>query len=140
MSTSSLFGPRTLLSIYRTFEDFGSGKSGSKLLSQAQFEKLCTEMGLINSDWSERLFAAIDEDVTGALDIYEFLSGLRIMCDMEAEELASKRYTFAFRMFDLDRGGTLQPIEIKEFIKNFFKVSKRAIERWIGEVTVQCSQ
>lgn len=135
MAETRLFNRQTLSTIYRTFDEFGSGKPGEKLLSEAQFEGLCIEMGLVNTDWSERLFAAVDDDVTGALDIYEFLAGLRKMCDVDDAKMETARSTFAFTMFDLDRGGTLQTVEVKEFIKNFYKVARDVVDRWMGQVS-----
>lgn len=134
------FEPAALTAIAATFQEFGSGKLGDPnslvLLSEEQFTELCTAMGMVNTSWAERLFAAMDEDGTGAMDVFEFLAGLRRMCDAQgrgAKDWPAKRLQFAFNMFDLDKSESLDEAEVEAFIENFSTVAEEVVDAWIRE-------
>lgn len=75
-------------------------------------------MGLVNEEMSKRLFLAMDDDKTGAMEAHEFLAGIRKMCDESGGKTwLEQRINFAFMLFDLDREGTVDQSEVKSFLK-----------------------
>ena len=74
-------GIKYLVHVQSTFERFSVGASTEdKHMNQDQFQRFCEEMGLVNQEMSRRLFLAMDDDNTGAMEAYEFLAGIRKMC------------------------------------------------------------
>eukprot|EP01050_Picozoa_sp_SAG11_P019286 SAG11_NODE_3048_length_2733_cov_1.307897_1_plen_197_part_00 len=101
---------------------------------QDQFTRFCEEMGLVNEEMSRRLFLAMDDDNTGAMEAHEFLHGIRLMCDESGGQTwLTKRIEFAFNLFDLDREQTVDQSEIKSFLKTFYSVAKGLVEGWIEQ-------
>ena len=89
-----------------------SGPVEARHLNQSGFEDLCREMGLVNADWGARLFAAFDEDNTGAIDAFELLNGLHVMgalAQTAPDASDSQRRQLAFRMLDVRHGVAVQP-------------------------------
>ena len=98
-------GRKLLIHVQKTFERFSVGKPGDRSMNQATFQAFCEEMGMVNPEMTKRLFLAMDDDNTGAMEATEFLNGLRMMCDDSGggEAWKEKRVEFAFNLFDLDR-------------------------------------
>ena len=84
-------------------------------MNEAKFTDFCVEMGVGNLSLIKRLFLAMDDDNTGALEAGEFLSALRLMCDGKLDKKRRKRRDeFAFRIFDDDRGGLIELPELED--------------------------
>lgn len=83
---------------------------------------------------TKRLFLAMDDDNTGAMEATEFLHGLRMMCDESGGEAwKEQRVQFAFNLFDLDREKTVDQSEIKSFLKTFYTEAINMVHGWIGQ-------
>ncbi len=101
-----------------------TGPLQARSLNQSGFESLCREMGVVNADWGARLFAAIDADNTGAIDAFEFLSGLRVMGALPQPQSSSgdadaQRRQLAFRMLDVRLAVAVQPIRRQQLENTF---------------------
>ena len=94
-------GIKYLVHVQSTFERFSVGASTEdKHMNQDQFQRFCEEMGLVNQEMSRRLFLAMDDDNTGAMEAYEFLAGIRKMCDESGgASWLKERIKFAFMLF-----------------------------------------
>ena len=122
-------GTKRLIHVQKTFERFSLGKPGDRSMNQNGFQMLCEEMGMVSPEMSKRLFLAMDDDNTGAMEATEFLHGLRLMCDESGgEQWKKKRVEFAFNLFDLDREKTVDQSEIKSFLKTFYSEARGMIE------------
>ena len=119
----------------KTFERFSVGKPGDRSMNQATFQAFCEEMGMVNPEMTKRLFLAMDDDNTGAMEATEFLNGLRMMCDDSGGGAAwkEKRVEFAFNLFDLDREKTVDQSEIKSFLKTFYTEAINMAHGWIKQ-------
>jgi Ca2+-binding EF-hand superfamily protein len=127
-------GTKRLVHVQQTFERFAQGKPGDRSMNQIKFQMFCEEMGMVNPEMTRRLFLAMDDDNTGAMESTEFLNGLRLMCDESGgAPWMKKRIEFAFNLFDLDREKTVDQAEIKSFLKTFYTEARNMVVGWIGQ-------
>ena len=102
-------------------------------MNEAKFTDFCVEMGVGNLSLIKRLFLAMDDDNTGALEAGEFLSALRLMCDGKLDKKRRKRRDeFAFRIFDDDRGGLIELPELEDFVRSFAAACLQLTQQWVG--------
>eukprot|EP01051_Picozoa_sp_SAG22_P005091 SAG22_NODE_293_length_12891_cov_17.337242_6_plen_2071_part_00 len=101
-------------------------------------------MGLTSHELVTRLFHSFDDDNTGALELLEFVQGLRRMCeyrrdrghyrrDKDFERAEKKRNEFAFRLLDQDRGGLVEMSEVQDFLDGFLGAAKQEALGWIDK-------
>merc|ERR1711871_31644 len=86
-------------------------------LKIGEFKAFLNNIGFKKSQHvAQRLFAAFDLNKDGELDAEEFITGLTLMTESDAE----KKLEFIFRMLDKDGSGAISEIEIRVFMKGFF--------------------
>ena len=78
------------------------------------------------------VFYALDDDNTGAMEAPEFLLGLRrlLIVHDHNERWTNERMTFAFNLFDKDRGNFVEQEEIRDFLRSFYTVAREVAEGW----------
>jgi Ca2+-binding EF-hand superfamily protein len=127
MPTYSLIASNNLVArIKTTFDRF----STAGFMNEDQFCDFCVEMGLGNRMIIKRLFLCMDDDNTGALESFEFVRGLRAMCDGTLKD--KDRLQFAFHLFDEDRGGLIELDEAVSFVRSFATAARQLSDSWAG--------
>jgi Ca2+-binding EF-hand superfamily protein len=127
MPSYSLVASTNLVARMKTvFDRFSTGG----FMNEGQFGDFCVEMGLGNRMLIKRLFLCMDDDNTGALESFEFVRGLRAMCDGTFKD--RDRMQFAFHLFDEDRGGLIELDEVVDFVRLFAVASQQLSESWAG--------
>jgi Ca2+-binding EF-hand superfamily protein len=127
MPTYSLIASTNLVArIKTTFDRF----STAGFMNEDQFSDFCVEMGLGNKPIIKRLFLCMDDDNTGALESFEFVRGLRAMCDGTFKD--KDRLQFAFHLFDEDRGGLIELDEAVSFVHSFATAAYQLSNSWAG--------
>ncbi|XP_013380849.1 neuronal calcium sensor 2 [Lingula anatina] len=69
----------------------------------------------------EHVFRTFDEDNSGAIDFKEFLVAISITKSGEPEE----KLALAFRLYDIDRNGTIEEHEMTEILKAIYSLVGR---------------
>lgn len=127
MPTYSLVASTNLVArMKNAFDRF----STAGFMNEDQFRNFCVEMGLSNREIIKRLFLCMDDDNTGALESFEFVRGLRAMCDGTFQD--EDRMQFAFHLFDEDRGGLIELDEAVNFVRSFVTEALQLSELWAG--------
>jgi Ca2+-binding EF-hand superfamily protein len=127
MPTYSLIASTSLVARMKTaFDRF----STAGFMNEDQFSDFCVEMGLGNRTLIKRLFLCMDDDNTGALESFEFVRGLRAMCDGTFKD--KERLQFAFHLFDEDRGGLIELDEAVSFVRSFASAAHQLSDSWAG--------
>ena len=94
-------------------------------MNEMQFECMCEYLNLLNHSMARRLFAAFDDDNTGAMVDYEFFKGLRTMFGRtEVDEAARADFAFTLlntEVVDGQRDDRVDQDEINAFLGCFFE-------------------
>lgn len=112
---------RDLVAIFRTH---AIGSENDMHLNHVGFQSLCHELRLGSHDLSNRLFAAMDADNTGAVDVNEFWNGVLSM--HEPSTAPGDRLGFAFNLFNVERTSTgelddrVDHAELVGFLSSFY--------------------
>jgi Ca2+-binding EF-hand superfamily protein len=132
-------GQQNLVALVKAFRQHAVGPPDDMHLSHVQFRKLCMDMNLGSAALADRLFAAMDDDNTGALDVHEFFAGMQALHYAEGQALKE----FAFNLFNVDRGPsgqtdeTIDANELRDFVLCFYEEScdleRGWVRRWIRQ-------
>lgn len=108
-----------IVPVLTTFNEF----STSKHMNEQQFECLGEYMNLLSHNLARRLFAAFDDDNTGALRDYEFFRGLRTMYGKGSDAELLEDFAFTLlntEVVDGQRDDRVSQDEINDFLGSFF--------------------
>ena len=124
--------------VMNMFDRFASGQGRDRAVNQRAFQAFCEEMGMINPEMTRRLFLAIDDDNTGAVEAHEFLRAIRLMCDDSSgdgsEGWKKARMQFAFNLFDEDREKVISGTQIKTVLKLFYGEARHILVELMSQI------
>jgi Ca2+-binding EF-hand superfamily protein len=95
-------GKENIRSLVTVFRRHAIGSEDDMHLNHVGFRSLCQDLWLGSHDISNRLFAAMDAENTGVLDVHEFWTGMRRMHDTASVD-RNERVEFAFNLFNIER-------------------------------------
>ena len=121
------------------FRTHAIGPEDGMHLSHLQFRTLSAELHLGSVGLSDRLFAALDDDNTGAMNVHEFFQGMHAMHDSPLG--SPKQLQLAYNMFNSDRSpassNSINDTELREFMDSFYKeacnLTSGWVRRWIDQ-------
>jgi Ca2+-binding EF-hand superfamily protein len=133
-------GRENIRDLVRIFRRHAIGSENDMHLNHVGFQSLCHDLLLGSHDISNRLFAAMDNDNTGAVDVHEFWKGLRCMHDTGSVD-RQQRVEFAFNLFNVERTDTgelddrVDRQELVGFLSSFYSeacdLRTGWLRRWI---------
>ena len=135
-------GAHNLTALVSVFRKHATGPEDDMHLSHVSFRKLCMEMQLGSTSLSDRIFAAMDGDNTGALDVHEFFKGMHAMHDT-GHAASPLQLQIAFNMFNVERSASgdtdnnISDMELRGFLGSFYtdacELTTGRVGRWIGQ-------
>lgn len=133
-------GRENIRNLVTIFRQHAIGSENDMHLNHVGFRSLCQDLLLGSHDVSSRLFAAMDTDNTGAVDIHEFWKGMRCMHDIGSTD-KKQRVQFAFNLFNVERTQTgelddrVDRQELVGFLSSFYTeacdLRSGWLRRWI---------
>jgi len=116
--------------VHKLYETFMSLSSGGKTpLDRATFRKglgkleACGLKNLDDSPFVDRLFALLDTNGDGSVDLQEFVTGLSMLCKGTVEE----KLELSFKAYDLDGNGSISKDELASMFKSAWIAGFRAL-------------
>ena len=133
-------GQENIRSLVTIFRRHAIGSDSDMHLNHVGFRGMCQDLLLGSHDISSRLFAAMDTDNTGVLDVHEFWKGMRCMHDTASVD-RKQRVEFAFNLFNIDRNengeldNRVDSHELVGFVSSFYTeacdLRSGWLRRWI---------
>uniref|UniRef100_A0A6U4KLC8 EF-hand domain-containing protein n=1 Tax=Phaeomonas parva TaxID=124430 RepID=A0A6U4KLC8_9STRA len=91
---------------------------------EISIDEFCEYFNMPQTEFTERAFAVLDEDNSGAIDFKEFVVVLLSYCSFDFTSLSK----FAFYLYDVDKSLMLDREEVQEMVAHVYDVPPDMIE------------
>lgn len=98
-------------------------------MSEAEFDRALSNMGVTVPYLRKRFFAVFDDSESGFIEVKEFMAGFQLLMQDDRD----KKLDLAFKMFDIEGNGYVSESEMRRFLSTFFRVGEEGAQAVIHD-------